>query len=110
MAVVWLHGCSPLIGRSIFIRYLEDRNVLTSEWVFDWTDGQANNFRSVLNELPIARVFFRRLSQHFDDNLFPPSEEELVDVTQDHLDLIGRFLDGHDLDSGQLHLAFWPYV
>jgi len=96
-----------LLGRSIFIRYLEDRRVLTSDWMMQLTDGQAAEYRAVLADMDLTYLLFDRLSQRFNGDLFPVDRDERETVKQQHLDLVGRFLAGDDLDSGQQ--SFWPY-
>lgn len=96
-----------LLGRSIFICYLEDRRILTSEWVRHLTKGQADSYREALEEREVTYRLFGSLSERFNGDLFPVSEEEKLAVRQEHLDLLGHFLDGDDLDTGQQ--SFWPY-
>ena len=96
-----------LLGRSILIRYLEDRGVLSLEWVSRLTDGQADSYRVALHDLDTTYYLFERLTQRFDGDLFPVLDRERKTVRQEHLDLLGAFLDGDDLDTSQQ--SFWPY-
>ena len=96
-----------LLGRSIFIRYLEDRDVLTPEWISRLTDGRANRYRAALSDLETTYLFFERLTQRFNGDLFPVLDGEYQVVQQTHLNLLLAFLSGDDLDTGQQ--SFWPY-
>lgn len=97
-----------LLGRSIFIRYLEDRGILTSEWIWEITAGQAKNYLEALSKpgTETAYLLFEALSQRFNGDLFPPDKER-EEVKEGHLTIIRQFLEGYDFESGQM--AFWPY-
>ncbi len=96
-----------LLGRSIFIRYLEDRGVLTEARMLRFTDGQAKDLKLALENKSTTYRLFDVLSERFHGDLFPVEDEERQKVTQDHLNLLKRFLKGDDLDTGQT--SFWPY-
>lgn len=97
-----------LLGRSIFLRYLEDRGILTSDWISKVTRGQAESYLEVLNRPSTGAAYFLfdALSQRFNGDLFPPDRER-EGVTERHLTLIRQFLEGYDFDTGQM--SFWPY-
>lgn len=96
-----------LLGRSIFIRYLEDRQILTPRMLLNLTDKRVDNYRDALSDLDTAYRLFDRLSERFNGDLFPVDGIEKREVRQKHLDLLRSFLDGTDLDSGQV--SFWPF-
>jgi hypothetical protein len=96
-----------LLGRSIFIRYLEDRGILTSNWISRLTGGSVNGYRAALHDLNSTYKLFEGLNRRFKGDLFPVDKKERKAVRQKHLNLLGAFLDGEDLDSGQL--SFWPF-
>jgi type I restriction-modification system DNA methylase subunit len=120
-----------LIGRSIFIRYLEDREILTLEYfqsvarqTTGWTEflrtqsSRAGlNFSEckalyprVLENKDFTYALFRKLAKDFNGDMFPEVElddEEKV-VKQKHLDLIQGLLYG---DAGiQKKLFFYSYL
>ena len=97
-----------LLGRSIFIRYLEDRGILTADWIAQATAGQAKSYLEALIQpsTNTSYLLFEALSQRFNGDLFPPDREH-EKVKEKHLTLIRQFLEGYDFDSGQL--SFWPY-
>ena len=117
-----------LIGRSIFIRYLEDRSILTeayfmqitrqrSGWEallknppsrtgFDISD-QGNFYPRVLADKNFTYALFRKLARDFNGDMFPDIDEEEQVVSPDHLKLIQDLLYG---DVGiQKKLFFHSY-
>ena len=97
-----------LLGRSIFIRYLEDRDVLTGTWVARITNGLAQDYLTALDSKEITYdLLFDYLHQRFNGDIFPVDERERREVSKEHLRLIQRFLHREDLETGQL--SFWPY-
>lgn len=100
------HLAYTLLGRSILIRYLEDRGILTSEWVQQLTDNQASSYRATLPERQVTYLLYERLSERFNGDLFPVEEVE-KDVTTGHLAVLLSFLNRTNLATGQLSL--WPY-
>lgn len=96
-----------LLGRSIFIRYLEDRGALSNEWVAKATEGVAQNYREALeNGRSTTYHLFEALSRRFNGDLFPVEAEETA-VTETHLGILLAFLNRTNLATGQLSL--WPY-
>ena len=96
-----------LIGRTIFICYLEDRRILTNEMTRELTSGKADTFRLALSDLQLTIDFFDSLSERFQGDLFPVSQQEHTALTKPHIELLAKFLTGEDLDTGQG--VFWPY-
>jgi hypothetical protein len=120
-----------LIGRSIFIRYLEDRGVLTSEYFEriaenrpDWLDllsqvpekpaiiqedeWEKRRYYRVLRDKDFTYALFGQLADDFNGDLFPKDEAEEEEVKQSHLELLRGFLLG-DTDQRQPSLFFWAY-
>ena len=117
-----------LIGRSIFIRYLEDRRILTKEYFANVAE-KSNAWRNMLNE-PSSKdnldfsgilalyprvlqdksftyALFRRLSNDFNGDMFPDINDEEQFVEDKHLNLIQDLLYG---DAGkQKKLFFFSY-
>lgn len=117
-----------LIGRSIFIRYLEDRGILTKDY-FDkiarqnsgWTDilrkpisragcdfsEQDTFYPRVLSNKAFTYALFRKLAKDFNGDMFPDVDEEEQIVGQKHLSKIQDLLYG---DVGiQKNLFFYSY-
>jgi Eco57I restriction-modification methylase len=118
-----------LIGRSIFVRYLEDRGVLIPKYFdkvaadnSDWqrlltepidkpallVDLTKRRYHSVLQNKDFTYALFRQLADHFNGNMFPEDLDEQNAVEQKHLNLLRQFLLG-DRDAEQLSLFFWAY-
>jgi len=86
-----------LLGRTIMIRCLEDRDLL----------NEPHQLRSLLEDRPATYDLFDRLTARFNGDLFPVSVDERSAVQPQHLALMKQFLDAGDLVSGQLRL--WHY-
>ena len=100
-----------LIGRSIFIRYLEDRKVLVEEYFSDKAmskDGKNKCFTDVLKSKKDTYNLFYKLRDDFNADLFPLSEEEEKMIQVDDLHLLRGFLLGKSMEA-QLDLFFWAY-
>ncbi|MDB9309321.1 N-6 DNA methylase [Aphanizomenon sp. CS-733/32] len=117
-----------LIGRSIFIRYLEDREILSQEY-FDEIAQENPQWQHLLNAPdflprnlePEAKQFyirilgnkdftyalFERLANDFNGDMFPSDLQEKQAITADHLELLQSFLTGDF--SSQKSLFFWAY-
>jgi len=96
-----------LLGRSIFIRYLEDRKALSQEWIAQATFGEARTYRDALGVgHAVTYQLFEALSQRFNGDLFPVESDE-ANVTEEHLRILFSFLNSTNLETGQLGL--WPY-
>ncbi len=117
-----------LIGRSIFVRYLEDRGILTQryfervarrnrEWNLILSSSPATPYVNqdmenvcylkVLGNKDFAYALFRRLAKDFNGDMFPEDDKEECTVTQTHLTLLQGFLRG-DTEEQQ-KLFFWAY-
>jgi hypothetical protein len=116
-----------LIGRSIFIRYLEDRRVLTEEYFRKVAKGDKENWGRILNSALEANLdfgggrpvfyphvltskaftyaLFARLAKEFNGDMFPVDHEEQKAVTERHLRLLHRFFLGGKEES----LFFFAY-
>jgi len=121
-----------LIGRSIFIRYLEDRKILipdyfekvasqNQKWQPKWqalldTPPHKADLDPKMKKLLYPRVLadrdftyalFDQLAHDFNGDMFPSDSEEKKVVEQMHLDLLQGFLLGET--GPQQTLFFWAY-
>lgn len=119
---------NALIGRAIFIRYLEDRGILSKK---DFEDVANENdtwatllnadqgvpiepsmvdvrFTKVLGSKEFTYAFFKRIAREFNGDLFPVTNEEKQAVTAEHLRLLQRFLRGEVADDIP-YLFFFAY-
>lgn len=116
-----------LIGRSIFIRYLEDRKILTlnyfesvalknkkwmkllgSKSVKPDLDQKMSDllFFKVLSNHEFTYALFDQLSKDFNGDLFASDVSESKVIKQEHLDLLKSFLLG---EAKSDMLFFWAY-
>ncbi len=121
-----LRYAHSLIGRSIFIRYLEDRGILDEDYflsVARQTQGWTGLLREPpqgldLTEIPtffpkvlqnkdFTYALFQRLSKDFNGDMFPDVETEYEIVQQNHLHRIQGLLYGDTQD--QKRLFFYAY-
>lgn len=83
-----------LLGRSIFIQYLEDRGFLTEELIREITSGKYSNHNDVLTDFDATYSFYERLSERFGGDIFPVRPQEKDYVTQNILGAIRNFIGG----------------
>ena len=112
-----------LIGRSIFVRYLEDRKVLVPEyfkkvaaqrktWTKLLTDSEQRPFAQsdlaslcyprVLEDKDFTYALFDQLAKDFNGDIFPVDEEERQKVEPEHLALLRGLLLGETAEQQQL--------
>ena len=97
---------NSLLGRSIFVRYLEDREVITENYYRQFASRFM--FHDLLERSwDDTYELFDRLAHRFNGDLFPVSDLERDQVEPQHLQLLGRFLKGEEVTSGQMY--FWAY-
>lgn len=117
-----------LIGRSIFIRYLEDRGILNEEYfrrvagnndtwnhLIDSTlDGNIVDqetkepfYLRVLGDKEFTYALWDQLSADFNGDMFPQDHNERNIVTGEHLKLMQRFMLGDT--EPQMKLFLWAY-
>ncbi|HEY1352030.1 MAG TPA: N-6 DNA methylase [Ktedonobacteraceae bacterium] len=96
-----------LLGRSLFLRYLEDREILSGTWIAHITHGLAQNYLRALDSKKATYELFDALHRRFHGDIFPVDPSERQAVSEEHLRLVQRFLQREDLETGQL--SFWPY-
>jgi len=123
-----LHHLHSLIGRAIFIRYLEDRAVLTRDY-FEGVASRRRSWAKLLNErlpwpciepemekLCFLRVLrdkdftyalFDQLAEDFNGDTFPVDDEERARVHGGHLQRLLGFLGAEPSD--QQLLFFFAY-
>lgn len=115
-----LHGMSSsaaqaLLIQSMFIAYLEDRQIVSVNYLSEATDGRAERFADILKSGSVTALdlLFKRLRNDFNGDLFvtpcsfsetdrhPPPEPQ-------HLAILSQFRSGEEeMDSGQYR--FWGY-
>ena len=97
-----------LLGRTIFVKYLEDRGILLPDHFRQ--HGETDEFKGLLSDVGSTRSFFTWLRQTFNGDLFPQTEAELQSVSDRHLDILSRFLSGHVMHGyPNTQSGLWPY-
>ena len=97
---------NSLLGRSIFVRYLEDRGVIGEDYYRRFTSGCS--LQALLKgSLAETYQLFDELAHRFNGDLFPIKDSERLQVGPQHLQLLGSFLSGDEVSSGQMY--FWAY-
>ncbi|WP_164020209.1 HsdM family class I SAM-dependent methyltransferase [Pyxidicoccus trucidator] len=118
-----------LIGRALFVRYLEDRRIITPdyfqsvaarhrEWRLILASEEAEHFAEpelasilffkVLKDKDFTYALFEQLAADFNGDIFPVSSEESREVKPAHLLLLRRLLMG-DSVSPQQQLFLFAY-
>lgn len=118
-----------LIGRSIFIRYLEDRGVIDASYFEKiaqrtphWQamllqeperpdlapNSEKHNYYRVLLDKDFTYALFQQLADDFNGDMFPRDEAEEQIVNSTHLELLHGFLLG-ETNHEQPHLFLWAY-
>lgn len=92
-----------LIIRSIFVKYLFDRNILGPTTLMEICGH--SEFFDVFNDRIAATRLFDWLQDTFNGDMFPSSDASFPDATQ--LDQVGRFFRGENLLTRQQSL--FPY-
>ena len=92
-----------LIGRSIFSKYLIDRQIVTGQRLMALCGH--DGLSEVLRDPTATERLFEWLRETFNGDMFTPT---LMSVPGEaHLDRVARFLDGEDQETGQMSL--FPY-
>lgn len=101
-----------LLGRSIFIQYLEDRSFLTEELISEMTSGRYSNHREILGDFDATYTFYSNLSERFGGDIFPvsPQEKELMTKVPTILGAIKNFISGSTyVGNGITQLSLFPF-
>jgi type I restriction-modification system DNA methylase subunit len=123
-----LRHLHSLIGRAIFVRYLEDREILVPAY-FDGVAGRRQAWQKLLAESPtipaleprmaelrflrvlkskeFTYALFNQLADDFNGDTFPIEDGEADCIQQEHLDKLRGFLLG--TTSAQQELFFFAY-
>ncbi len=102
-----------LLGRALFVTFLQERNFIKPDYYPDGTISLLD----ILNRLRLDdikrllyRQFFPRLQREFNGTMFDTAlADEARNISKAHLDILSDFLSGHDMEYGQMTLSFWAY-
>ena len=81
---------NSLLGRSIFVRYLEDRGVINEDYYRRFASGLSLH-TLLKGSLKETYRLFDELAHRFNGDLFPINDIERDQVKPQHLHLLGRF-------------------
>ncbi|TAE55060.1 MAG: SAM-dependent DNA methyltransferase [Nostocales cyanobacterium] len=95
-----------LLIRSVFVAYLQDREILTSDFFFNRFG--VNSFYELLNDKLAIYELFAWLQTIFNGDLFPISSEEKNAVDKKHLEVVQSLIGGvEEIATGQQRL--WQF-
>jgi N-6 DNA Methylase len=108
-------AAQALLIQAMFIAYLEDREIITSDYFKDATRKKAGSFSALLEtrDVKLLKTLFSTLRDDFNGDLFvaPCSFESAAKaptVTDAHLEILARFRSGREeMSKGQFR--FWGY-
>ncbi|WP_051309788.1 HsdM family class I SAM-dependent methyltransferase [Desulfogranum japonicum] len=106
-----------LLMQTMFVSYLEDRGIITPEYILEKTNNAVSNFGEVLSsgKPQLLNELFDALRFNFNGNLFvaPCSFEQTQKVpilNDQHLSILARFQLGKEEMAGNTgQLRFWGY-
>ena len=110
-------GAQALLMQTMFVAYLEDREIIRPAYILEATGGVSKTFGDLL-ERRDTRGFYRlfgNLHKHFNGNLFVApcafrEKEPRERVLQAHLATLARFRRGvEEMHAGGGQLRFWGY-
>jgi type I restriction-modification system DNA methylase subunit len=97
-----------LIGKYVYIRYLYDRKILSSEWL----DENNINLDTVLsrNATLAGLIHLTETLEHrFNGAIFPLPPNIEATLSDEMVSLVASTFKGDDLASGQIHMDFDAY-
>ena len=104
-----------LLMQTMFIAYLEDRKIITGEYIKEATNGAFSTFAAILESRKVTAFYalFRALNGHFNGDLFvkPCSfGNSGPRLQRDHMEVLIRFHSGEEemRDAGG-QLRLWGY-
>ncbi|MCG3166301.1 MAG: hypothetical protein POELPBGB_02079 [Bacteroidia bacterium] len=95
-----------LLGRALFIYYLEDRNILTTD-AYPKKPRGVESFSDLLSYKDETYELFENLKEKFNGDLFPISKAERQHVKSKHLEEVKRCFNTLDYTTGQLSFKEW---
>lgn len=104
-----VHG---LLGRSILVKYLEERkdtqgnSVFPNDFFSKFHQG-AKSYGDLLCDIKATYALYAELEKHFHGDIFPIMQNEQEIVTQLDLLELKSFLDG-DIDFHNNQMTLWP--
>ncbi len=102
-----LENAYNFMSLCIFVKYLEDRGMLTSQFFLKWNVNTFTEFLEIANPI-VLDIFFAILKDRFNGDLFIVNRQNLPSEKQ--LDIFYRFFRGDDIfENGNSQLRLFPY-
>lgn len=92
-----------IMSKSIFIKYLEDRKIITSN---SFEKFDVKSYNDILKSRHIEN-FFKYLEEKFSGNIFYTEEDSALQEYE--INIILDFLSGMDLETGQLSFCSYDF-
>jgi hypothetical protein len=109
-------AAQALLIQAMFIAYLEDREIITTDYFEEATRKKAASFSTLLEarDVKLLKTLFTTLRDDFNGDLFvaPCSFESVTKaptVTEAHLDVLARFRSGREEMAKGGQFRFWGY-
>ena len=109
-------AAQALLIQTMFIAYLEDREIVTASYFQALSDDRASSFASLLetHDVELLRTLFETLRTDFNGDLFvtPCSfelEDDVPEIAEDHMAILARFRSGRVEISNGGQQRFWGY-
>jgi len=109
-------AAQALLIQAMFIAYLEDREIITKEYVEGATRKKADSFSALLEsrDVKLLKTLFSTLREDFNGDLFVApcsfeSASKAPTVTEAHLDVLARFRSGREEMAKGGQFRFWGY-
>ena len=110
-----LADAHTLLGRIIFTCYLIERKIIGRQAFEDIGADSCDSLQSLFNGFPSRNVrdklfhLFENLRSYFDGSIFEETQIDHSIVNDSDIMILQQFLNGEELDTGQLSLGFWVY-
>lgn len=109
-------AAQALLIQAMFIAYLEDRKIITADYIMSATENAADSFSTLLakRDVSLMKALFGTLQNDFNGDLFvaPCSfdpQAKAPPVQASHLDVIASFRRGREEMARQGQYRFWGY-
>jgi hypothetical protein len=109
-----LPRCHALLGRALFVSFLEKREFIKPDYYPEGTNCLLDILKPSRRVGETKRLlyeeFFSRLKDEFNGTMFDTAlADEERHIGKAHLNILADFLSGQDMESGQMTLDFFAY-
>jgi hypothetical protein len=107
---------NALLGRTIFTCYLVDRKIINGSYFKSIGAAGTQDVRDILSNYSpreskrLLYRLFKQLQKDFNGDIFDGDlQAESDQIGDEHITVLGRFLNGDNLGNPQLTLGYWAY-